>query len=81
LPPIEGLVSHRYVGSQLELVIANYADHHRELLESLEPTSIEVVELNLEDAFIEYTRGPKRSLPAFAETDPSRNPLGDKGAA
>jgi hypothetical protein len=28
-----------------------------------------VIELNLEDAFIEYTRGPRRSLPSF-NTEP-----------
>jgi hypothetical protein len=30
-----------------------------------EPRYIDVVELNLEDAFIEYTRGRKRSIPLF----------------
>jgi ABC-2 type transport system ATP-binding protein len=38
---------------------------HRRLAESLNPRSIEVIELNLEDAFIEYTRGPRRGLPIF----------------
>ena len=42
----------------------------REAVERLRPQSIEVLDLNLEDAFIEYTRGARRSLPLFAtETD------------
>ena len=61
-----GLVSSRVVRQSLELVIVNYGDEHRRLAESLAPESIEAVELNLEDAFIEYTRGPRRALPIFA---------------
>ena len=34
---------------------------------SLQPAAIEVIDFNLEDAFIEYTRGPRRSLPIFVE--------------
>ena len=29
------------------------------------PRGVEVIDFNLEDAFIEYTRGPRRSLPIF----------------
>ena len=32
-------------------------------IEALGPLSVEVVELNLEDAFIEYTRGPRSRCP------------------
>ena len=39
---------------------------HRRLAESLQPRSLEVIELNLEDAFIDYTRGPRRALPILA---------------
>jgi ABC-2 type transport system ATP-binding protein len=67
-PTSAGIVSDRVVGNRRELVIANYADEHREAAESLRPSSIDVLELNLEDAFIEYTRGGNRSLPVF---DPS----------
>ena len=35
------------------------------IVESLEPRWTDVVDMNLEDAFIEYTRGSKRSLPIF----------------
>jgi ABC-2 type transport system ATP-binding protein len=43
-----------------------YGPRHDRLIESLEPVASEVLELNLEDAFIEYTRGPRRSLPLLA---------------
>ncbi len=43
-------------GRRLELVFVGYGGRHREAAESLHPLSIDVVELNLEDAFIEYTR-------------------------
>jgi ABC-2 type transport system ATP-binding protein len=65
-PACAGLVSSRQVGRSLELVIVGYGDQHRLLAEGLSPQSIEVLELNLEDAFIEYTRGRRRALPIFA---------------
>jgi len=68
-PGGEGVVSARHVGSNLELVTVGFDDQLRRLAESLEPESIDVLDLNLEDAFIEYTRGPKRSLPLFV-TEP-----------
>lgn len=67
LPDIPGLVNRRMVGLQWELIVANYNDEHRQLFESLDPKGMEVIEFNLEDAFIEYTRGPRRSLPLFVE--------------
>jgi ABC-2 type transport system ATP-binding protein len=60
-----GLVSRRDVLGKIELIVVGYGDRHRELFESLHPRAIEVAEFNLEDAFIEYTRGPRRSLPVF----------------
>jgi ABC-2 type transport system ATP-binding protein len=63
---VPGLVSWRQVGNCLELVLVGYDDEQREAVEQLRPQSIEVLDLNLEDAFIEYTRGPRRSLPLFA---------------
>jgi ABC-2 type transport system ATP-binding protein len=60
------VVNWRHVGSALELVTVGFDDAQRQLVETLEPTSLEVYDLNLEDAFIEYTRGPKRSLPQLA---------------
>lgn len=66
---IPGLVSSRTLRNQLELIIVGYGDEHRKVIESLSPRSMDVIELNLEDAFIEYTRGPRRSLPSF-NTEP-----------
>jgi len=66
LPACDGLVSSWRVGNRLELVVVGYGTRHDRLVESLEPSSFEVLELNLEDAFIEYTRGPRRSLPLLA---------------
>jgi ABC-2 type transport system ATP-binding protein len=66
-PACEGVVGSRAVGRQLELVVVGFNDRHREALQSLKPAprAIEVVELNLEDAFIEYTRGSRPPLPVF----------------
>jgi ABC-2 type transport system ATP-binding protein len=62
-PACDGLVSTWRVGNRLEVVLVGYGPRHERLIESLEASSVEVLELNLEDAFIEYTRGPRRSLP------------------
>ena len=62
-PACDGLVSTWRVGNRLEVVLVGYGTRHEQLIESLEPASVDVLELNLEDAFIEYTRGPRRSLP------------------
>jgi ABC-2 type transport system ATP-binding protein len=67
LPPCPGLMSDWLVGTRRELVFVDYGPRQRAAIEALEPTHVEVLELNLEDAFIEYTRGPRRSLPLFAK--------------
>lgn len=76
IPPARGLVSTRRWGGRVELVFVGLGDEQRELIESLGPLSIDVLELNLEDAFVEYTRGRSGSLPAFsgdrADVDASR---------
>ena len=64
-PGCEGLVTWRKVGTELELVIVNWGPAQQAIVESLEPRWTDVVDMNLEDAFIEYTRGSKRSLPIF----------------
>ena len=80
-PPIPGLVSWRQSGTSLDVVLVGYDDAQREAVEALGPLSIEVLDLNLEDAFIEYTRGPRRSLPLFAtELNDAQNAR-DQGAA
>jgi ABC-2 type transport system ATP-binding protein len=67
LPPCPGLLSDWRVGTRRELVFVGYGPLQRAAVEALAPRHIEVVELNLEDAFIEYTRGPRRSLPLFSD--------------
>ncbi len=78
----QGLIGSRVVGTRLELVLVGYRAHQQAAIEALAPKSIEVVELNLEDAFIEYTRGPGRPLPKLfgggTDDDPS---YGNQGAA
>lgn len=76
LPACDGLVSSWRVGNRLELVLVGYGPRHEQLIESLAATSIDVVELNLEDAFIEYTRGPRRSLPLLAVEKQSDERIG-----
>jgi ABC-2 type transport system ATP-binding protein len=65
LPPCPRLVNCRRVGRKLELVVVGFDGEHRALFDSLHPKGIEVIDFNLEDAFIEYSRGPRRSLPIF----------------
>lgn len=87
VPTCPGLLSDWRVGTRRELVFVGYGPRQRAAIEALSPRRIEVVEMNLEDAFIEYTRGPRRSLPLFTQkpsaihggqTDES---LGVQGAA
>jgi ABC-2 type transport system ATP-binding protein len=66
LPPLSGLLSDWCVGNRRVLVFVGYGPAQRAAIESLSPRSIETVEMNLEDAFIEYTRGPRRSLPLLS---------------
>jgi ABC-2 type transport system ATP-binding protein len=70
------------VGHRLELVIVNFGAEQRQVIESLAPLAWDVVSLNLEDAFVDYTRGPRRSLPVFGEETVERQPsTSDRGAA
>jgi ABC-2 type transport system ATP-binding protein len=80
-PAIPGLVSWRHSGANLEVVLVGYDDAQREAVEALGPLSVEVLDLNLEDAFIEYTRGPRRSLPLFAMELEDAQSARDQGAA
>lgn len=77
----KGLVHSWNVGSRLELVLVGYDDQQRAAVEALEPRNIEIVDLNLEDAFIEYTRGQRRSLPLFAQELRDDQSTRDQGAA
>ncbi len=64
-PACQGLVSQRQIGGKLEIVVVNYGEEHRELATGLGAIHVEEVEMNLEDAFIAYTRGETRPLPSF----------------
>jgi ABC-2 type transport system ATP-binding protein len=66
-PLPRGVVSDRGGERRRELIVANYGDEHREAAESTKARAIHVIEMNLEDSFIEYTRGKRPSLPLFAE--------------
>jgi ABC-2 type transport system ATP-binding protein len=65
-PACAGLVSSWRVSNRLEVVLLGYDAQQQQCVESLGAESVDVLELNLEDAFIEYTRGPRRSLPLLA---------------
>lgn len=80
-PPCEGLLGDWQVGTRRELVFVGFGPRQRAAIEELSPVRVEVVELNLEDAFIEYTRGPRRALPLFAGEDIDAQDTGDQGAA
>src|SRR6476659_2804780 len=80
-PQVPRMINNRTVGSTLEMVLVGYDDEQREAVEALQPLSIEVLDLNLEDAFIEYTRGQRRSLPLFATELEDAESTRDQGAA
>jgi ABC-2 type transport system ATP-binding protein len=65
LAPCDGLLGDVETGTRRELVFVGFGPRQRAALEALSPRDIDVMELNLEDAFIEYTRGPRRPLPSF----------------
>jgi ABC-2 type transport system ATP-binding protein len=67
MPSCPGLLSEWHVGTRSELVFVGYGPRQRAAVEALSPRRVEVAELNLEDAFIEYTRGQRRSLPIFTQ--------------
>ncbi len=80
-PACAGMVSNRQVGTKIELVVVGFDDEHQRLADSLSPRSLEVIDLNLEDAFIAYTRGRNRSLPSFAGEESDANQTGTEGSA
>ena len=81
-PGCAGLVQAWEVGHRLELVIVDFGADQRQVIESLAPLAWDVVGLNLEDAFVDYTRGPRRSLPVFGEeATASPESTSDRGAA
>ena len=70
-PATTGLVNQRQIGGKLELIFVDYSEAHAELCDGLGPVNFEVLDMNLEDAFIAYTRGEVRAMPVFEpETAP-----------
>jgi len=80
-PACDGLIGDWEVGTRRELVFVGFGPRQRAAIESLGPLRIDIAELNLEDAFIEYTRGRRRSLPLFAGEETNDQSAGDQGAA
>lgn len=76
VPPFagcRGLIHDNVYGQTRELVLVGFDDEQRNAVEQLAPRSIDVLEMNLEDAFVEYTRGTRKPLPSFdALTSPQR---------
>ena len=66
-PGCKGLVQAWEVGHRLELIVVDFGAEQQQMVESLGPLAWDVVGLNLEDAFVAYTRGPRRSLPVFGD--------------
>lgn len=67
LPEIQGLVGTQTSGKRCELVIVGYNGTHRAQLEALAPQEIQEIQMNLEDAFIEYTRSGQKGTPILFE--------------
>ncbi|AMV40759.1 ABC transporter ATP-binding protein [Planctomyces sp. SH-PL62] len=81
-PGCTGLVQAWEVGRRLELVVVDFGEDQRRVVESLAPLSWDVAALSLEDAFVAYTRGPRRSLPVFDDGPPEAPAaVVDRGAA
>ena len=64
-PSLPGVVSDAVYGKRREVAIVHWNDQHQAAAEALSPVSIQLIPLNLEDAFIAYTRGQRPPLPSF----------------
>lgn len=64
-PACPGLVSWACSGTRLEMVVVDFGERHQAYVDSLSPVTQDVFELNFEDAFVEYTRGPRGIVPSF----------------
>jgi ABC-2 type transport system ATP-binding protein len=60
LPELAGLIGDAQFGARRELVFVGYGRQQQAALEALGPSRLEEIDLDLEEAFIEYTRGPRR---------------------
>jgi ABC-2 type transport system ATP-binding protein len=64
-PDCPGLASWAQTGNRLELVFVDFDETHQAYVDGLSPVTQDVLELNLEDAFVEYTRGARGIMPSF----------------
>ena len=64
-PKLSGVVSDLSIGKRREVAIVHWNEQHQAAAEALRPVSMSVGPLNLEDAFIAYTRGERPPLPSF----------------
>lgn len=64
-PSCQGLASWAQTGTRLELVFVDFGEVHQAYIDSLSPIAQDIMELNLEDAFVEYTRGARGVMPSF----------------
>jgi ABC-2 type transport system ATP-binding protein len=80
LADLPGLVSGLINGRRWELVFAGYGETQMAALQQHNPLAVDVVELNLEDAFIAYTRGRRRifaqDAPPAPEVQKPLEPIG-----
>jgi ABC-2 type transport system ATP-binding protein len=72
-PEAPGVIATRVLGRNREIIVANFTQEHHTLAAGLEPVALDVLELNLEDAFIAYTRGSRPPLPLFQTELEPRN--------
>jgi ABC-2 type transport system ATP-binding protein len=63
---LPGVINVRVTRGQLELIVVGFSEELEQTFFSLNLRNIDAQELNLEDAFIEFTRGSRRSLPPFS---------------
>jgi len=77
-PECAGLVDSRAIDRRLELVFVQFGEPQRRLIESLSPDSWNAVEMNLEDAFVAYTRNWGSKVGSGARDEHS---AGKRGAA
>ncbi|MBX9655178.1 ABC transporter ATP-binding protein [bacterium] len=63
----QGVVSERIVGRRSELVTVGSPEEYAEAAISLGAITTDIVEMNLEDAFIAYTRGIPKPLPQLSQ--------------
>ncbi len=57
LPVFEGLVNVQRDRDKLMAVVVDWDERKRRIVEALDPQAIEVLDLSMEDAFVEYARG------------------------